>query len=123
MPLSQNFIGAGMPAEFSRLEGYNPPVAITAAGSNSGNATALSASQNFVLMTGTGTDGVRLSSGSAMVKAVYVANVSAAAGIVYPPTGGNFTGGTTDAGISVPSRKTLLAWRYSNTGWAYNLSA
>lgn len=123
MPLSIQFMGTGMPAEFARLEGYNPAVAVTAAGANSANATALLAAQNFALMTATGTDGVRLPASAGLIKGHFIVNVSAAAGIVYPPTGGNFAGGSTDAGISVPSRKTLICWRYSNTGWSYNLSA
>src|SRR5262245_35091642 len=101
MPLSTQFMGAGMPAEFSRLEGYNPAVAVTAAGSSSANATVLLPAQNLVLMTATGSDGVRMPAGIGLVKAHIVVNVSASAGLVYPPTGYNFAGGSTDAGISV----------------------
>lgn len=123
MPLSKDFIGVGMPAAFSRLEGYNPAVAVTAAGTTTTDATLLLLAQNWALMTATGSDGVRLPAGTAQLRPHVVSNVSASTGLVYPPTGGNFTGGTTDAAISVPARKTILCWRYSSTGWAYNLSA
>jgi hypothetical protein len=123
MPLSKDFTGIGMPPAFAQLEGFNPAVAVTAAGTTTADATLLLRAQNWVLMTATGSDGVRLPAGTTQLRPHVVSNVSAGAGLVYPPTGGNFTGGTTDAGISVPARKTILCWRYSATGWAYNLSA
>jgi hypothetical protein len=123
MPLAKDFIGIGMPAGFAQMEGFNPAVAVTAAGTTSANATAILLAQDFVLMTATGVDGVRLPAGTLQLQQYIVSNVSAAAGLVYPPTGSNLTGGATDAGISVPARKTIILWRYSATGWAYNLSA
>lgn len=123
MPLSKDFIGVGMPDIFARLEGFNPAVAVTAAGTTSVDATVLLLAQNWALMTATGADGLRMPVGTAQLRPHVVTNVSGSTGIVYPPTGGNFAGGSTDAGISVPTRKTLLVWRYSATGWAYNLSA
>jgi hypothetical protein len=123
MPLAKDLTGLGFPALQSVALGDNPAVAVTAAGGSAAAATALLLSQNNVLMTATGTDGVRLPAGTPLQRVQTISNVSAGAGVVYPPTGSNFTGGTTDVGISVPSRKSLLCWRYSALGWAYNLSA
>jgi hypothetical protein len=124
MTLAKDFIGIGMPAGFSNMEGLNPAVAVTAAGASAATATALLLSQDFVLMTATGADGVRLPAGTLQLQPQMIVNVTAASnGTVYPPTGGNFAGGATDAGIVVPGRKTIICWRYSATGWAYNLSA
>lgn len=123
MPLAKDFIGVGMPDVFARLEGFNPAAAVTAAGSSTTDATLLLLAQNWVLMTATGADGVRLPAGTSQLRPHIVTNTSASTGLVYPPTGGNFAGGTTDAAISVPTRKTIICWRYNTTGWAYNLSA
>lgn len=123
MPLSKDLMGVGEAAALASILGFNPAVAVTAAGSSSTDATLLLGAQNWALMTATGADGVRMPAGTRQLRAHVVTNVSGSTGLVYPPTGGNFSGGSTDAGISVASRKTIICWRYSATGWAYNLSA
>lgn len=124
MPTRASLTGIGMPAEHARALGYTfPATSITAAGTTSANATAALAAQNFILMTATGVDGIRLPTLPYQMTPTIVVNVSAAAGLVYPPTGGNFAGGSADAGISVPARKTIIIMRYSALGYSYNLSA
>jgi hypothetical protein len=122
--LAKDLIGVGVPAIQAAVLGDNPAAALTTAGTTGATSTAILLAQDFVLMTGAGsTDGLRLPAGTLLQQPYIVSNVSASSGTVYPPTGGNFTGNTTDAGISVPARKTMICWRYSATGWSYNLSA
>jgi len=123
MPLAKDFIGIGMPAAFAQMEGFNPAVAVTAAGTTTVNATVLLLAQDFVLMTATGADGVRLPAGTLQLQQYIVTNVSAGTGKIYPPSGGNFAGDTTDNFISLLSRKTVIFWRHSALGWSYNMSA
>lgn len=125
MPLRSDLTGSGFPALQARLLGWNPAVAITAAGTTGANATELLGAQDFVLMTATGADGIRMPTTTTirLLWPYWIANVSGSTGLVYPHTGGNFTGGSTDAGISVPSRKSIMVMRYSATGYMYNLSA
>lgn len=123
MPLAKDLIGTGVPDLQARFLGDNPAASVTAAGTTSANATVLLLQQTYTLMTATGADGVRLPADSSQLRYYLISNTSASTGLVYPPTGGNFTGGSTDAGISVPTRKTIECWRYSSTGWSYILSA
>jgi len=122
--LAKDLIGVGVPAIQAGVLGDNPAVALTTAGTTGATSTAILLAQDFVLMTGSGsTDGLRLPAGTLLQQMYIIASVSASGGTVYPPTGGNFTGGSTDAGIAVTARKTIICWRYSATGWAYNMSA
>jgi hypothetical protein len=125
MAIRSDLIGAGFPALQARMLGWNPAASVTAAGSTAAGATELAIAQDFVLMTATGADGIRMPT-TATIRVLWpyvIANTSASTGIVYPHTGGNFTGGSTDAGISVPTRKSIIVMRYSATGYMYNLSA
>ena len=124
MPLAKDLTGIGFPAIQSAALGDNPAVAVTAAGSTAAGATLLLLAQNNVLLTATGADGIRLPlTGTPLQRFQIISNVSASTGLVYPPTGSNFTGGSTDAGISLLSRKSIIVWRYSALGWGYNMSA
>jgi len=50
-------------------------------------------------------------------------NSSATTALVYPPSGGNFNGGTTDASFSVAQNKLAVFIRISSTAWASILTA
>jgi hypothetical protein len=122
-PSAKDLIGTGVSDLQARFLGDNPPASITAAGTTSTDATAFLVAQNFNLITATGSDGVRLPAGTSLERSYIVVNTSASTVLVYPPAGGNLAGGTTDAALSLLSRKTAIFWRYSATGWAYNMSA
>jgi hypothetical protein len=123
MALSKDIVGVGLPDLVSRLLGFNPAIAVTAAGTTSVDATVMTVGQNWALMTATGADGVRIPAGLLQLRPHVVTNVSASTGKVYPPVGSNFANAAADVAISVPAGKTILCWRYSALGWAYNLSA
>jgi hypothetical protein len=122
MTKSSDMMGLGFSWPQAQAIGYSN-VAITAAGTTSADATACDAQNSVFTMTATGADGVRMNTAVPLLRPILVVNTSGSTGIVYPFTGGNFAGGSTDAGISVPSRKTIIIMRYSTTGWLYNLSA
>ena len=50
-------------------------------------------------------------------------NSSATTALVYPPSGGNIQGGSTDASFSVAQNKTAIFNRMSSTTWCANLTA
>lgn len=122
MTAAKDLMGLGLAWPLASAEGYSN-VAITAAGSTSANATACDAQNKVFVMTATGADGIRMSTSVAMLTPILVVNTSGSTGIVYPFTGGNFNGLSTDAGISVGANKAAIIMRYSTTGWISNLSA
>lgn len=123
MALAIDLVQTGIPSLPARVIGFNPAVAVVAAGTTTANATVLGSGQNFVTMTATGADGVRFPTGLLAGKEHVVVNTSGSIGKVYPPTGSSFNGLAADTAISVPANKAMVAWRYSSTGWSYNLSA
>jgi hypothetical protein len=115
-----------MPLGFSwplaQAIGYSS-VAITAAGTTSTDATACDTQNSIFIMTATGSDGIRMSTAVPIMKPIMVVNTSGSTGKVYPFTGGNFNGGSTDAGISVATLKAIIIMRLTSTLWLSNLSA
>jgi hypothetical protein len=79
---------------------------LTAVGTTQANALKLSAADNVVTTTASGT-GVQLPSMNPG-DAVMVANLGANALLVYPVTGGAIQTGATNAGFSVPTLKTAV---------------
>jgi hypothetical protein len=122
MPTAKDLTGLGLPATQSTSLGFSPPVAVTAAGTASTDATVLKTSQNSVLMTGTTNDGIRLPTGMPLMTPYVLVAVSGATK-VYPPTGAAFNGGSTDAALSVAANKCAICYRHSTTGCSFNLSA
>lgn len=124
MTLAKDLMGVGMPAEQSTREGWPGTSAVTAAGSTSTDATVLLKEQRVVLMTATGADGVILPSTAELMIPYVVYNSSGSTGKVYPPASGTLNGGTATSGsLSLTTLKTATFWRYSSTGWLFNLTA
>lgn len=121
--LQRDMMGIGQPAEFSLREGYPGTSAVTAAGTTTTDATVLLKEQRVVLMTATGSDGIRLPATAELMVPYLVVNTSGSTGKVYPPASGTINGGAGDAATSVPTLKSFTAMRYSSTGWLVNLSA
>ncbi len=124
MALTTDLVGVGFPAEQAKRVGTNAIQAVSAAGSDATGATALLKAQNFVNMTATGADGIKLPSDAALNQPYYVYNGSGSTGKVYPPTSGTLNGGTATTGsLSLTTLKVAVFIRYSSTGWIFILTA
>ncbi len=121
--LNKDLMGVGFADSQATAVGWNPIVTVIAAGSAGISATVLKKAQNFVNMTATGADGLRLPADAPLNKPYVVWNGSGSTGLVYPNTGGTLNGGTIDAGLSMTTLKQAIFIRYSTLGWTYNLTA
>jgi len=122
MTKAADLMGLGFPWPLAQAEGFSS-VAITAAGTTSVDATACDAQNSIFIMTATGSDGIRMSTSVPLMKPIWVVNTSGSTGKVYPFTGGNFNGGSTDAALSVLTLKTAIIMRVTSTLWMLNMSA
>ena len=119
-----DLMGLGTAAKLAALEGYGAVAAVTAAGTTTADATVIKKAQDFVSMTATGSDGVRLPADAALMKPYIIYNSSGSTGLIYPPTLGTLNGGTATTGtLSLTTLKVAMFMRYSNTGWIFILTA
>jgi hypothetical protein len=121
--LVKDLIGVGFADLQANAVGWNPIAAVSAAGTTTTDATVLKKAQNFVNMTATGSDGVRLPADAPLNKPYIIWNGSGSTGKVYPGTGGTLNGGSADAALSLTTLKQAIFIRYSTLGWTYNLTA
>jgi hypothetical protein len=121
--LVKDLIGAGFAALQANSVGWNPITTVVAAGSATTDATVLKKAQNFVNMTATGADGLRLPADAPLNKPYVIWNGSGSTGKIYPNTGGTLNGGSADAALSLTTLKQVIFIRYSTLGWTYNLTA
>ncbi len=123
MTLASDLMGVGFSWPAANLEGYGPVVSVTAAGTTATDATLLKPDQDLISLTGTGSDGVKLSSTTPLACPIFISCISGG-GIVYPPTSGQLNGGTaTTGGITVATAKSAIAVRFSTNAWFFLLSA
>ncbi len=124
MVAARNLLSLGVPVEQANQLGLQPIAAVTAAGTTGTDATVLKKQQNYVNMTATGSDGVKLPADADIGVTYVVYNGSGSTGKVYPPTSGTLNGGTATSGsLSLTTLKIAMFWRYSNTGWNFILTA
>ncbi len=123
MSLAKELMGAGTPDLVAKMLGLNPVAAVTAAGTTGANATVMKAAQNVVNMTATGSDGVRFASDVPLLTPYFLINNSASTGKIYTHTGGNWSGGTTDAGLSITTFTGCMVMRITTTEWLCIYSA
>lgn len=116
-----DLIGCGVPDLLARNTGYTV-ASITAAGTTVADATVVKKAQTMILMTATGSDGISLPSDAELMRPYIVSNTSGSTGKVYGSSGCNFTGGSTDAAISITTLKSAAFFRISATQWL-NLSS
>lgn len=110
-----DLVGLGVPAQQANREGYEPE-AVTAAGTATTTATVMHPTANFVkLTTASSQDGVRFHDNWPLGQIVIIVNPSSTTANVYPPTGGNWNGGTQDATITIVQNKVRGFIRYSTT--------
>jgi len=122
MTKAADMMGLGFSWPQAQAEGFSS-VAITAAGSASTNATVCDNQNDVFIMTATGADGIRMNASVPLLSPIYVVNTSGSSGLVYPATGGNFNGGSTDAAITLATHTSMLIMRVSTTVWISNLTA
>lgn len=124
MPLTTDLLGLGLPAEQAVRIGTQANSAITAAGTTAADATVMVKGQDFVSMTASGSDGIKLPSDAELMHDYWVYNSSGSTGKVYPPTSGTLNGGTATSGaLSLTTLKVVVFRRISSTSWVYNLTA
>lgn len=123
MALSTNLVGVGIAPEAARRLGEGTILAVTAAGTTTADATVLSAQTKVANMTASGSDGIRFNTNMPLNELHYIYNSSGSTGKFYPPTGGNLNGGSTDAGVSLTTLKTVMCYRVSSTLVLYNITA
>lgn len=109
--------------QFERtLGGVN--AAVAAAGNSQGTATALTAGKNIVTAaTGTSADGIRLAAGMGAGEIVYVANATAVALDVFPPTGGAVNGGSANAAVALRANAMGVYMSLGGGNWAATVDA
>jgi hypothetical protein len=122
MAYAVDLMGLGIDSRVATLVGFTKAASVTAAGTTTTDATVNGATADFVVLTGTGADGLRMNANSVQGDEFYITCISGGAK-VYPHTGGTLNGGSTDAAITVGANKSAKLIRYSNTGWWFMLSA
>jgi hypothetical protein len=122
MTSTKDLVSLGTPWPLAIAEGYSN-IAITAAGSTSVDATVCDNQNDVLVLTATGADGIRMNASWPLLQPIFVCNTSGSNGIVYPNTGGAINGGSTDAGITVGTKKSQLMMRITTNVWLSILSA
>jgi len=118
MSLSKDLVGLGVVPNQAEVLGFPGTTAVTTAGTTTGAATVLTAAQRVALLTTASSQtGVRLPAAAPLMVPYIGTTLTATTGVLYPPTGGKFNGGTTDAGVNVAQNKAFIAMRYSATEW------
>lgn len=118
MTSSKDLLALGTPWPLAVAEGFSN-IAITAAGTTSTDATVCDSQNDVFVMTATGSDGIRMNTNWPLLQPVFVVNTSGSTGKVYPHTGGNLNGNTTDAGLSVLTLKAAVVMRVTSTLWLF----
>lgn len=122
MTKASDFAGIGLPPAVAANLGYSN-VAITAAGTTSADATACDAQNSVFIMTASGSDGIRMSASTPLLRPIIVGCTAAGNGKVYPHTGGAVNGGSTDAGETCNGTTCQIWMRISSTAWIAVLGA
>lgn len=115
MTSKKDLVGLGMSAQMADYQGFEP-LAVTAAGTAVGTATGLPENASFVnVTTAASQDGIKFHNNWPLGRPVIVVNPNATTANIYPPTGANWNGGSTDATITLAQNKVRMFIRYSTT--------
>lgn len=125
MATTEALIGLGMPAELALRLGFQP-VALTTSGTTQGSGTGVITGSGNKLVTATvhtGTGAITLPSAAEIGDVLLIVNASANAGAIFPQSGGNINGETTDSGTvtlaaSGSAGSSALLVKVSTTRWA-----
>lgn len=118
MALVGNLVQLGIQPEAAKRIGFTP-AAVTAAGTTATDATVLGKDGTLVLVTvGASTPGVKLPATAELGVPYVLGNISANAGVVYPPASGQINGDTaTSGGVPLTARGTTVCIRVDNINW------
>lgn len=112
---ASKLVGVGMPPGQAQLVG-NTVYSVTGVGTAQTGATPLVGNVN-ILTTAGGATAFVLSTVWAIGDQVTVSNPASTTALIYPPVGGNFNGGSTDASISVAQNANVVMTRLTSTNW------
>lgn len=108
-----SLMGIGMAAELAKRVGWTP-VAIATTAATQGTGALRGPGNKLVSATfTTAADAVTLPSDAEVGDEIIIANVSANAGVIFPPTGGNINGESANASTAIAAQGTTgNAWRF-----------
>lgn len=108
-----SLMGIGMAAELAKRVGWTP-VAVTTTAATQGTGALRGPGNKLVSATfTTAADAVTLPSDAEVGDEIIIANVSANAGVIFPPTGGNINGESANASTAIAAQGTTgNAWRF-----------
>lgn len=121
MSTVQDLMGLGMPGPLANRLG-NTPTTIAGTGTAAVGA-ALVQSGLTNATTSSGQTAFIFNSAASLGRPFFFFNSSATTALVYPPSGGNFNGGSADASFSVAQNKLAIFIRISTNAWASILTA
>lgn len=108
-------VGVGIPPGAAQLIG-NTVAAVTGVGTAQATATPLVQNIN-VLTTSSGQTAFVPSSIWPIGGSLAISNPAATTALIFPPVGGNFNGGSTDANITVAQNANIVITRLSSVNW------
>ena len=116
-----DLMGLGLPGPLSARLGNTP---VTQAGAGTANTTATVIQGHLTIgTTASSQTAFIFNSGTSLGSPNWFFNSSATTALVFPPVGGNFNTGSTDASFSVAQNKGAMFMRLSSTAWYVILTA
>ncbi len=125
MASTNSLMGLGTPAEVAKRTGWLP-VAVTTSGTTQGSGTGVLRGKGNQLVTATvhaSTGAITLPADAEIGDEILIVNASANPGAIFPQSGGNINGETTDSGtvtLAAAGSAGSSAWlvKVSTTKWA-----
>jgi hypothetical protein len=113
MATVNNLIGIGMAAELAKRVGFTP-VAVATTAATQGTGALRGAGNKLVSATfTTAADAVTLPSDAEIGDEIIISNITANAGVIFPPTGGNINGNTVNTSVAITAQGAASAtWRF-----------
>lgn len=120
MATQTDLMGLGMPGALATVLG-NQPTTIAGIGTTQAGAAALRSMA--ALTTAGGATAFVIPAGTSLSRLFFLNNTSSTTALIFPPSGGNFNTGSTDASISLAQNKSMIIWRFSATQFFTLLTA
>lgn len=121
MSTIQDLMGVGMPGPQASRIG-NTPITQAGVGTAQTGASLIQGSLTNATTSGGATAFV-FNAAASLGRVFYFFNSSATTALVFPPSGGNFNGGSADSSFSVAQNKLAAFIRLSTNNWAVILTA
>ena len=118
MAIVNDLMGAGLPDQAAQRLGYTI-ASVTSAGSGASDATVIKKAQTVCLVTtGGASQGVKLPADAELMQPYIIANLTATAALIYPPTSGQINGDTATSGtVPLTARGTTICYRTGVNAW------